>query len=180
MFADPNKIINQFDLHAGMSVADLGAGTGALSFAAAEKVKGGDGLRVGKIYSIEVQKELLHRIKKEAEEKHLTNIEIIWANIEKKGGTKLADHSCDAAIISNVFFQVEDRAGFMAETKRILKPEGRVLLVDWADSFSSMGPSQDMVITKETAQALFAKNGFISEKEIDAGSHHYGIIFRKA
>jgi len=175
VFAEPQKIIEQFGLKSGMIVADLGAGTGALSFAAAAKVADGN----GKVYAVEVQKELLLRLKKDAQDRHISNIEILWGNIEKSGGTKIRDRAVDAVLVSNVLFQVEDRMGFLAEVKRILKPDGRVLVVDWTDSFGGMGPSGNAVITKDAAKGLFEKNNFSAEREIDAGSHHYGIIFKK-
>lgn len=56
-FTDPQNNIDQFDLDSGMRVADLGAGSGAYSVAAAKKV-GGD----GRVYAVEVQKDLLEKI----------------------------------------------------------------------------------------------------------------------
>ncbi|MCU0660426.1 MAG: class I SAM-dependent methyltransferase [Candidatus Pacebacteria bacterium] len=173
MFANPETIIRQCALSEGMQVADLGAGSGAYAIAAARHVRG------GKVYAVEVQKELLTRIQNEASHAHLTNIEILWGNIEKYGGTKLKDASMDFVIASNVLFQVEDRNAFVREISRVTKPGGRVLLVDWSDSFGGMGPSGEHVITKPIAESFFISEGFLVEKEVSAGAHHYGILFNK-
>lgn len=175
MFADPEKNIKQFDLREGQQVADLGAGSGALSMAAARAV--GEG---GKVYALEVQRELLGRIKSEAERNHLSNIEIIWADVEKIGGTKLRDTAVDAAIVSNLLFQIEDKESFVKEIKRVLKPGGRVLIVDWSDSFGGLGPAPSAVVPPEKARALFEGAGLKFESVIDAGAHHYGIIMMKS
>ncbi len=173
-FADPTHNLEQFGLTPGMHVADLGSGSGFYTIAAAKLLKDG-----GKVYSLEVQKELLTKIKSEAERNHLNNIEIIWANIEKLGGTKLRERSMDAAIISNVLFQIEDKRTFILEVKRILKPEGRVLFIDWSESYGGMGPSATHVVSKSNAEALFKAEGFSFERELSVGAHHYGIILKR-
>lgn len=174
MFADPSHCIEQFELQSGMRVADLGAGTGALSILLARAV--GD---AGKVYAIEVQKSILERLKKETRESRVHNVETLWGDIERVNGTHLGAASIDAAVASNVLFQVEDKAGFLAEVKRILKPGGKLLLVDWTDSFNNMGPHKDHVVPEQAARELFEGAGFRFVKKINAGQHHYGMIFRK-
>lgn len=174
MFADPEQNVKQFNLTEGMHVADLGAGTGFYSIAAARAVQPS-----GKVYAVEVQKEMLAHIQNEAAKAHVSNIEILWGNIERVGGTKLADASMDAVIVSNVLFQVEDRKNFVQEVSRILKPGGRVLLIDWSDSFGGMGPAPARLVAKAAAETIFAEAGFSTEREIASGAHHYGIILKK-
>lgn len=174
MFLEPQNIIEQFDLQSGMRVADLGAGTGALSLLLARAVG-----EAGKVYAIEVQKSILERLKKEAREARLHNVEVLWGDIERVNGTHLGNASVDAAVASNVLFQVEDKAGFTAEVKRILKPGGKLLLVDWTDSFGGMGPHKDHVVPERAARSLFESVGFRFVKNIDAGAHHYGLVFRR-
>jgi hypothetical protein len=42
-----------------------------------------------------------------------------------------------------------------------------------------MGPAPADVFTQTKAADLFGRNGFVEEKTVDAGAHHYGIIFKK-
>lgn len=174
MFADPHHLIEQFDLQSGSHVADLGAGSGALSLAAARAVG-----EKGRVYAIEVQKDLLDRVKSHAREERLHTVEAIWGDIERVGGTHLRAGAVDAAIASNVLFQVEEKDGFAKETARILKSGGKLLVVDWTESFGGMGPQPEHVIPERQAKALFEKHGFVFVKTINAGAHHYGMIFRK-
>jgi ubiquinone/menaquinone biosynthesis C-methylase UbiE len=81
-------------------------------------------------------------------------------------------------IVSNILFQIENKEKFIEEAGRILKPGGKVLLVDWSDS-SSLGPQRGMVILKSQARAMFERKGFVFEHDIDAGVHHYGMILEK-
>jgi ubiquinone/menaquinone biosynthesis C-methylase UbiE len=172
MFSDPLKNLRALGLREDMIVADLGAGTGFYSLAVARLVP------LGKVYTVEVQKDYLETVKQKAAEAKLTNVECLWGNIEKQGGTKIKDDIVDVAIASNVFFQVENKERFIDETKRILKPEGRVLLVDWAEE-SALGPKGAALIPKEKTKELFAARGLAYERDLDAGEHHYGMIFKK-
>ena len=175
MFSDPEENVKQFSLGKGNHVADFGSGTGYYSFAAAEAV-GED----GRVYAVDVQKDLLQRLKKESQMRHLYNVDIIWADLEHLGGTKLRESSMDSIIAANLLFQLEQKDNCIMEMKRILKRGGRVLLIDWLSSFGGMGPAAQDVLSKETAGNLFKKHGFVLDREIPAGAQHYGLIFRKS
>jgi len=99
--------------------------------------------------------------------------------LEHLGGTKLRENSLDAVIISNLFFQIENRDALCLETKRILRINGRALVIDWEGSFAGMGPLDKDVVSKEKIISLFEDHGLKLDREISAGSHHYGLVFRK-
>ncbi|MFZ2978884.1 MAG: methyltransferase domain-containing protein, partial [Candidatus Magasanikiibacteriota bacterium] len=133
----------------------------------------------GKVYAIEVQKDFLITIKNKANDTHLTNIEPIWGDIENIGGTKLKDEIIDRVIASNILFQVTNKQKFIDEAFRILKPEGKILLIDWSDSPDSFSLKQNIIVNKNQAREMFEKKGFVYERDIDAGAHHYGMILKK-
>jgi ubiquinone/menaquinone biosynthesis C-methylase UbiE len=172
MFTNPEKNLEALELKHNEIVVDLGAGTGFYSIAAARLVP------QGKVYAIEVQRNLLAKINSHARDAQVHNIESLWGNIEKVGGTKLRDNVADAVIISNVFFQIEDKETFIKEVKRILKSHGRILFVDWSDN-SHLAGSMETFIPESQARALFEKNNFDFKRDIDAGLHHYGMIIEK-
>jgi ubiquinone/menaquinone biosynthesis C-methylase UbiE len=174
MFSDPRHNIEQLGLSDGMVVADFGAGSGFYSLEAAKAVA-----PTGKVYAIDAQRDLLERLKREAHKNHRGNIEVLAGNLEKLGGSKIRESSCDVVIASNILFMIEDRKNFLLEIARILKRDGRLLLVDWSASFSQMGPHSDHVVYKDDAVKLALAAGFKLDREISAGAHHYGIIFRK-
>jgi len=174
MFSDPEKNISQLGLGEGNYVADFGSGSGFYSFAAAEAVGS-----TGRVYALDIQKDLLQKVKKEAQIRHLANIEIIWADLEHIGGSKLRESSMDAVVLANILFQLEDKDKPILEIKRILKRGGKILVVDWLSSFGGLGPQAKDVLSKEKIQELFTKHGFTFDREISAGAQHYGLIFRK-
>ncbi len=174
MFSDPEKNISQFSVGKGTTVADFGTGSGNYAFAAAEAVG-----EQGKVYAIDVQKDLLLKLKKEAQERYISNIETVWADLDIVGGTKIREGIIDQVIASNVFFQLENKENSAKEIKRILKHGGRVLVIDWEDSFRGMGPEPKAVFNEIKAKEIFEKVGFEYERDIEVGAHHYGLIFRK-
>lgn len=173
MFLNPKLSVGSLMLKEGDYVADFGTGTGEFAKAISEKVG-----QNGKVYAIEVQKDIVKRLEKELKEKNIKNVDCIWGDIDINGGTKIADHTVDAVVIANVLFQSADKLGLIDEAKRILKPNGKVLLLDWSESFGGMGPSPMHVVKKESAVELFKKRGFRVLEDISPGEHHYGIIFK--
>lgn len=191
-FSDPEQNIAQFGLTEGMHVADLGSGSGLYARAAAGRVGNS-----GRVYAVDIQKELLSHIKNNTRvgsvvssgtavfaaarraASSVGNIETIWGDIERLGGTKLRDGMLDAAIAANVLFQVEDKEQFVEEVRRILKPGGKALVIDWRGSFGGLGPHPEHLMPEAAARALFERAGFSLERSISAGEQHYGFVAAK-
>ena len=172
MFANPKQNVAKLGLQEGMKVADFGAGTGFYVKALSEKVG-----HTGRVYAIEVQKDMVKKLEHDLKEWGITNVECIWGDIENESGTKLADNSMDAVVISNVLFQASDKLGLIDEAKRITKQGGKILLIDWQESYSGMGPAPIHVISEKSAKELFLNRGFKKAESIPHSDHHYGIIF---
>ena len=173
MFADPEKILKNFGIGSNIVIADLGAGSGFYSIASAHLAN------EGKVYVVDVQKDFLTSIKVKAEKEGLRNLEYIWGDIEKIGGTKIADAIVDVVVLSNVLFLSDLKKKIIEETKRILKNGGRVLFVEWSEA-SFIGPRQDQIVTQSGAKAMFIEQGFTFDRDIvGVGDHHYGMMFKK-
>lgn len=174
-FAHPEKNISQFAIVPGMRVADFGSGSGEYAFPIAKALVGS-----GHVFAIDIQKGLLRKLKTEAQAQKLENVEIVWADLEKHGASKIAEHSVDLVLISNLLFQLEDKRTPLREAARILKASGKLAIIDWAASFRGMGPIEKQVVKKDDALALAKSAGFALEREFPAGHHHYGLLFRKS
>ena len=173
-FANPETNISKLSLQPGMKVTDLGAGSGAYSLALARRL-----IPSGKVYSVDVQKDLLARLSDLARGQGISNIETIWGDLDKPGGSKIADRKMDAAVASNILFQLKNADIFAKEVSRILKPGGELLLVDWEKGAGALSPPDNLTVNPLQARSLFEKNGFVHLKNFEAGSHHWGMILKK-
>jgi len=173
-FADPVENLKNLNIREGWHVADFGTGSGFYALGLARRVGGS-----GRVYAIDVQKDLLVKLKNKAKEERFGNLEVVWADLDQVGGTKLGDSFVDAVVISNILFQSENREALIREALRILKTGGEVLAIDWADSFGGLGPHPSQIFKSKEAEDLFTKNGFVLVKSFDAGEHHWGLLLKK-
>jgi ubiquinone/menaquinone biosynthesis C-methylase UbiE len=174
-FAHPARNVLHFAIDPGMRAADFGAGSGHYVWPMAEALGPG-----GQLFVVDVQQDLLKRIHNEAQKRGLKNVKIIWGDLEKPKASKITDQTLDLVLVSNLLFQLDDRAAVLTEARRVLKWSGRLVIIDWADSFNGMGPHKKSVVTKDAALALVSGNGFELVREFPAGAHHWGVIVRPA
>lgn len=172
MFVQPNKITEQSFVEIGMKVADVGCGIGLQTFELARAVG-----PLGRVYAIDVAENLLMALRNEAQLKKFNNIIVLLANAEKNTG--LEGDSLDRVFFSNSFFQLEDKDGAATEAGRLLKKNGKIIIVDWLSSFNHLGPHPDHVFGKDEAVKLFLRNNFVLDRELTAvGKYHYGLVFK--
>lgn len=173
MFSDPEKNVALFGITEGCKVVDIGAGSGFYTIEAAKKA-GNSGM----VYAVDVQRDLVEKVKNSASLVGLHNIQAIWGNAEKLGGTKLRDAIADKVILSNTLFQIDmkDRDNLALEIKRLLRPGGEVMVIDWTAG-SPLSPST--IVPSMVAESVFQKAGFTLSRSFDAGDHHYGLILKR-
>lgn len=174
MFMDPANILQACNITERDVIADFGAGSGFVARAAAKLAS------LGQVFAIEINRDMVSRISREASELHLNNIHPLWGDVEIPNGSTLAAESVDLVILSNILFQLDDKAGCIKEVHRVLRPGGRALVMDWSESFGGMGPAPHHVFSKDRAIELFSRNQFsVLSEAIKAGEHHYAILFKK-
>ena len=173
-FSNPKENVRRAGFKEGMRIADFGSGSGSYTLALSELVGSS-----GRVYAVDVQRDLLTRIQNEASQKSLNNIEVVWSDIENVDGVSIRDGLLDGVIISNTLFQTENKHNVIKEAWRVLKPSGMLVIIDWTDSHGGLGPRQNDVVTQAEATLVCTDNGFAFKSEFSAGEHHYGLVFIK-
>lgn len=174
LFISPDLVVQNFRLEKGDLVAEFGCGKGYFSIPIARAVG-----PEGKIYCFDIQKDMLDAIRARAKMAHLLTIELVWADLEQPKGSKLKDESVDFVLIAGVLFQVQHKETLIREAARILRSKGRMALIEWDDSPSPLGPPRHLRITKDAATRIISNENFVLQREFEAGSHHYGLMFVK-
>ncbi|WP_341524688.1 class I SAM-dependent methyltransferase [Nostoc sp. UHCC 0302] len=118
----PSKIISVLSLEPDDVVADIGAGTGYLSFRIAPL------LTKGKVLAVDVQPQMLDIIELLKQENNITNVEPVLATLTDPN---LAPVSIDLALMVDAYHELEYPQEVMQGIVKALKPGGRVVLVEY-------------------------------------------------
>lgn len=174
MFMAPAQTLAACNIQTTDSVADFGAGSGFMAKAISNIVTSGN------VFAVEINRELVSRMTHDIDETQIKNLHPLWGDIEVEGGSKLGNASVDVVILSNILFQIDDKRGALKEAKRVLKEGGRILIIDWQESFGGLGPTPERVFTKAQAEELVVSIGFTKLSDsLPSGDHHYAILFKK-
>lgn len=171
---NPARMLAACNIQVTDDVADFGAGSGFMARELAQIASQGN------VYAIEINRDMVARINHEIAEKQIKNLHPLWGDIELPGGSRLGDQSVNMVVLSNILFQLDDKASCIREVSRVLKPGGRVLIVDWQESFGGLGPAPHHVFDQKMAETLLSQAGFTKvSDDLPAGEHHYAILFKK-
>jgi ubiquinone/menaquinone biosynthesis C-methylase UbiE len=170
-FIDPLRVLDQIEMKKDAIAVDFGSGSGGWALPLAKK------LPDGKVFAVDVQEAPLSALASKAQLYGIPNVERIIADVEKPI-PGIGEKSCDFVLMTNILFQVEDIKAVLQEAKRILKPDGSVLVVDWKED-SVFGP-QEGKVPKELVEKVSQELGFRSLGEVQAGNYHYGLLFSLA
>lgn len=118
----PNKIAAALDLKPNDVVADIGAGTGYLSFRIAPN------LPQGKVMAVDIQPEMLEIIGYFKQDKNIDNVETVLAS---STSPNLPPQSIDLALMVDAYHEFEYPYEMMEGIYQALKPGGRVALVEY-------------------------------------------------
>ena len=165
---NPKKIIQLLKLKSSSVVADLGCGTGYFSVPISRKVK--------KVYSIDIQKEMLTYLEQKIQKQKIENIEPV---LSKENDISLPNECVDLLLNVNTLHEFHDKDIVIAEIHRVLRADGRVAVVYFRKEDTDFGPPVSHRISKEEAICLFKKNGLPVIESHDL-KFHYMLIFGKA
>ena len=174
-FIVPEVLATHFHLRPDDHVGDFGAGVGSFEPILSRLVG-----PTGRVYAVEIQKSLVEALAAKIQSSRLGNVEAIWGDLEAENGTKIKDGALDAAVMINCLFQVEDKPMAIREMTRALRSGGKLLIVDWSESWGGIGPQINQVLSEADTRDLIESEGLVFERSFDAGEHHYGLAFRKA
>ncbi len=118
----PAQVIAALDLQPTAVVADIGAGSGYFSFRLGEQVP------QGHVFAVDVQPEMVAFMEAYSQDLDATNVEPILGDLQDP---HLPDQSIDLALMVDTYHEFAYPREMMTAIVQSLKPEGRVVLVEY-------------------------------------------------
>jgi len=172
---DISAILNKIAVDDRQHIAELGCGNFGFFVFPLAKLVG----RSGKVYAVDILKTTLEEIKKRAMRENLPQIIPVWSNLEIYKATNIETSSLDNALLVNVLHQSEKRIEIIREATRLLKRNGKLLIIEWNSSLSPLGPESVKRVKLEALKIAVTKLGLDIKEEFSAGPYHYGLILIK-
>ncbi|MBL7058228.1 class I SAM-dependent methyltransferase [Patescibacteria group bacterium] len=172
---DQNIVIKKAQIGEGMKVADLGCGMHGFFVFPISKVVGKHGL----VYAVDILKIALDNIQRTANQNNKVNVKTVWSDLEIFKGTNIMSGDLNVALLINTLHQSKKRIEIIREASRLLKKDGLLVVVEWNDSASPLGPTPENKVKVEALKDGLIKIGYKTEEQFEAGKYHYGIVFRK-
>lgn len=172
---DPDKALVEAGIRERMHVADFGVGSVGHFLMPAAKLVGPE----GRVYGVDILKSVLQAAQSRARMAGLSNVEYVWGNLEKVGGSRLPNDAMDMVILVNLLHALKN-SEVVQEARRVLGSGGLLLVIDWKQAGALMGPRPEQRLTKEEATAIASRAALKLKKEFDPGPRHYGLVFEKA
>jgi ubiquinone/menaquinone biosynthesis C-methylase UbiE len=148
-----------------MVFIDIGCGYGFFTIPAAEQV--GEN---GRVYAVDADAEAVEVLKRKAAEKGLKNIVAKAGEAEE---TVFCDGCVDMVFFSIVLHDFRDPAKVLSNARRMIKPDGVLVNLDWKKKPTAFGPPLHIRFSQEQAQTLIKQAGFTIESVKEAGSNFY-------
>ena len=170
-----DEIVAALDLQAGMSVADIGAGTGLNLAPLAAAVGPG-----GKVWAVDISPRFITHLEQRIADEHLTWAEALLCD---ERSAELPEASVDRILICDTYHHFEYPRSTLASLHAALRPGGQLLLIDFE---RIPGVTRDWLLDhvragKDVFRSEIEEAGFefVEEVEIDGLVENYVLRFER-
>jgi ubiquinone/menaquinone biosynthesis C-methylase UbiE len=165
---DKKAILGELNIAPGQTVLDAGCGDGYMAREFSRALGG-----TGKVYALDRPPEAVAALRRASSG---TNITLIESDVTRHTG--IADASVDLIYLSTVFhiFSDEQKRGFREEAERLLRPGGKLAIVEIEKRQTPLGPPQDMRVSPEELRQSI---GMKALSLVKVGEYFYMQTFEK-
>jgi ubiquinone/menaquinone biosynthesis C-methylase UbiE len=138
----PSRALAIMQVSPGSTVADIGAGSGYFTERLSRLVG-----PAGKVYANDLQRGMLDLLQRRVERERLTNVTLV---LGEPADPKLPAASIDLALMVDVYHELSDPQTMLANIRRALKPDGRLVLIEYKGEDPSIPilPSHKMTVAQ--------------------------------
>lgn len=167
----PEKVMAALALKPGEDVADVGSGPGYFTLRFAHAVG-----PTGKVYAVDISRQMLNYLEKQAREDHLTNIRTVLA---QPHNPKLPPASVDVIFICDTLHHISNRAAYYPLLIRALKPGGCLVNIDFFKRPLPVGPPVAMKIAETEMIREAQSAGFHLAHQYSFLEYQYFLVFKR-
>jgi cyclopropane fatty-acyl-phospholipid synthase-like methyltransferase len=166
----PEVVVSAMGITPGMTVADIGAGTGYFNphLAAAVGTE-------GTVIAIDIERTLVDHMTARAKQDGTPQVKPRLAPMK---GPALEAGEADRVLIVDTYHHIADRAEYFAKVKAGTAAEGRLIVVDLTKT-APFGPPAEERLEPETVKAELAEAGWTFVEAVDGLPHQYVLVFGK-
>jgi len=169
-YQKPHEVITALGLRKGEVIADIGAGSGYFTFRFAQHVG-----EKGRVYAVDISPEMILHMNRRIRDRQLRNVITLLA---APHDPLLMDHSIDRFFICDTWHHIRNQTQYLALLKRMLKPGGQVIMIDFQKKETPVGPPMEMRIAREDLIKQLESNEFTLTQEHTFLPYQYFLIFR--
>ena len=151
-------------------MADIGAGSGYFSFRFARKVGSS-----GRVYAVDVNPDMILYMNRRIRDLNLRNVVTI---LSVPDDPLLGDSSIDRFFICNTWHHIEQQTQYLALMKKMLKPGGQLIIIDYLKKELPFGPPLEMKIAREDVIKQMESSGFTLFQEHTFLPYQYFLVFK--
>jgi predicted methyltransferase len=166
----PDRALNDIGIVKGSTVADIGAGSGAITWRLAERVGS-----TGKVYANDIQPRMLELLTQTMARRKITNVETVLGAVDDP---KLPAGSVDLELLIDVYHEFSRPQEMLRRLRESLKPGGRMVLLEYRGEDSSIPIRPEHKMTVAMVKAEVEPEGFRLDKTIETLPRQHILIFK--
>ena len=167
----PDLLVELLDLAPDAVIADVGAGSGYITFRLQPEVP------QGRVVAVDIQPEMLAAIEAREEELGVENVETVLGTVEDP---RLPPSSIDGAILVDAYHEFSHPREMMEGIVRALRPGGRVYLVEYRGEDPEVPMLRLHKMTEAQARREMAAVGLELEENREGLPWQHLMVFRRA
>jgi ubiquinone/menaquinone biosynthesis C-methylase UbiE len=168
-YQKPDEVMKALGLRPGETVADIGAGSGYFTVRFARAVG-----PTGRVYAVDVSPEMIRHLNRRLRDEKIPNVVAVLSDPDDP---LLPDASVDRFVIVDTWHHVDDHATYLGRLKRMLKPGGQVVHIDFQKRDLPVGPPVSMKVAREDLVREMEDAGFRLASEHTFLPYQYFLVF---
>ncbi|MEZ4321768.1 MAG: methyltransferase domain-containing protein [Myxococcota bacterium] len=167
----PEEVVAAMAVSPGMTVADIGAGTGYFNPHLAQAVGPS-----GHVVAIDIEPNLVAHMTKRAEADGTPQVE---ARLVQPDAHGLSAGEADRVLLVDTYHHIEGREAYFRSLLTAMKPGGELVIVDLTRE-APFGPPPEMRLSAEQVKTELASAGWAFVRSVDTLPNQYVVVFTPA